>query len=104
MKHKLVPRPRQMAPVLLLLAEIAALAAAPFQPWTLALFPFYAAPLGAVGLWGAARERSFCLLAAPLAMAIMHHAWGAGFLCRLAQGWPEAPVRARTVAEAPVRP
>jgi succinoglycan biosynthesis protein ExoA len=104
MKHRLVPRPRQMAPVLLLLAEAAALAAAPFQPWALALFPLYAAALGAVGLWGAARERSLCLLAAPLAMAIMHHAWGAGFLCRLAQGWPQAPGRARTVAEAPVRP
>jgi succinoglycan biosynthesis protein ExoA len=103
MKHKLVPRPRQMAPVLLLLAEAAALAAAPFLPWTLLLFPLYAAALCGVGLWGAARHRHACLLAAPAVMAIMHHAWGAGFLARLAQGWPEPSKPRRTVAQAGAR-
>ena len=103
MKHRLVPRPRQMAPVLLLLAEAAALAAAPFLAWTLLLFPLYAAALAAVGVWGAARHRHACLLAAPVAMAIMHHAWGAGFLSRLAQGWPEPSGRRRTVAQVGAR-
>lgn len=103
MKHKLVPRPRQMAPVMLLLVETASLLAAPFLPWTLLLFPVYAAALAAVGLWGAAKQRSLCLLAAPLVMAIMHHAWGAGFLWRLVQGWPRTAEPTRTVAEAAAR-
>jgi succinoglycan biosynthesis protein ExoA len=100
MKHKLVPRPRQMAPVMLLLAEAASLAASPFLPWTLLLFPAYAAALTAVGVWGAAKQRNACLVAAPVVMAIMHHTWGAGFLARLAQGWSHTTESTRTVAEA----
>jgi succinoglycan biosynthesis protein ExoA len=103
MKHRIVPRPRQMAPVALLAAEALALGAAPFLPLTLLLFPAYAAALSLVGLWGAVRQRSLCVLAAPVVMAIMHHTWGAGFLARLLQGWPDGAGSRRTVAQAAVR-
>lgn len=103
MKHKLAPRPRQIAPVLLLLAEAASLAAAPFIHWTLLLFPAYAAALSTVGVWGVVKQRSLCLLAVPVAMAIMHHAWGAGFLCRLVQGRLKAAEATPTVAEVAAR-
>jgi succinoglycan biosynthesis protein ExoA len=103
MKHRIVPAPRQMAPVALLVTELLALALAPLEPTTLLLFPAYAGALATVGLWGALRQRSRCVLAAPLVMAIMHHTWGAGFLARLLQGWPDRPGPSRTVAEAAVR-
>jgi succinoglycan biosynthesis protein ExoA len=103
MKHRLVPQPRQMAPVALILAEAAALLAAPFFPATLLLFAVYAGALGAVGAWGALRQRSLCVAAAPLVMAIMHHAWGAGFLARLVQGWPKPADPPRKVAQAAAR-
>jgi hypothetical protein len=51
----------------------------------------YAAALAAVGLQGALRRRSPCVALAPAALAIMHHAWGLGFLLRLAG--PRLPPR-----------
>jgi succinoglycan biosynthesis protein ExoA len=103
MKHRIVPRPRQMAPVALLLAEAAALLAAPFLPWTLLLFAAYAGALTGVGVYGALTQRSRCILAAPVVMAIMHHCWGAGFLARLAQGSPKPTGPGATVAQATAR-
>jgi succinoglycan biosynthesis protein ExoA len=83
MKHRLVPRLRQMAPVALVVAELAALVAAPFLPWTLLLFPAYLGALTLASVYGAIRCRSACVLLAPIAFAVMHHAWGLGFLARV---------------------
>lgn len=101
LKHRILPQPRQVAPVALLFAELLALAAAPLLPAAMLLFVAYAAALCCIGLWGALQKRSLCVLAAPVALAIMHHAWGAGFLARLIEGGPPEPRRA--VAQAAIR-
>ena len=104
LKHRLVPRARQMAPVALLFAEAVWLLAAPWFPWMLGFFGLYAASLMAVGAYGALKQRSLCVLAAPLALAIMHHAWGAGFIARIAAGpVPGTGPRQPAVAPQPAR-
>jgi succinoglycan biosynthesis protein ExoA len=103
MKHRIVPRPRQMAPVALPFAEAASLLAAPFLPSALLFFAAYAGALTMVGAYGALKQRSWCVLAASVVMTIMHHTWGAGFLARLAQGWPKADEAPAEVAQAAAR-
>lgn len=80
LKHRLRPKPRQMAPVIALLANLAALLAAPF--WTPALLvpALYAALC--LGWSGglAIRQRDPWLATAGLAAMTMHMAWGLGFL------------------------
>lgn len=86
LKHRVVPRPRQVAPAIhaaLLMTGIAVL------PWT-ALGLVWPAlhGVGALAAGGAvaASRRSACGLAAGPALWIMHTAWGLGFLSRLGQG------------------
>jgi succinoglycan biosynthesis protein ExoA len=93
LKHRLVPRARQLAPVALVMAELVALAAAPAIPWLLLLFPLYIAGVAAAGVYGAVRCRSACVLLAPLAFAAMHHAWGLGFLTRVLADAPSRRTR-----------
>lgn len=81
-KHRIVPRLRQLAPVLLVLGEGAILALAPFVPALLLTIAAYGAALAATAVYGAIRTRNPCVLLAPLAFAIMHHAWGLGFITR----------------------
>jgi succinoglycan biosynthesis protein ExoA len=83
LKHRIAPRPRQLAPVFLILAELLVLLAAAADPRALLFFAAYAASLGAVAAYGAAKQRSACVLLAAIAFALMHHAWGLGFLSRL---------------------
>lgn len=78
-KHKRPLKPRQLAPVLIAPAILAALFA-PLSPW-------FALPasiwLSACVLFGAAlgaKERDFCAIGAGIPAAIMHAAWSAGFL------------------------
>jgi succinoglycan biosynthesis protein ExoA len=101
MKHRLVPRLRQMAPVALLGAEALVLALAPALPALLGFFALYAAALMLAGGYGALRTGKPCVLLAPLAFAIMHHAWGAGFISRILQGAPKG--RRGVMAPADVR-
>jgi succinoglycan biosynthesis protein ExoA len=82
-KHRIAPRLRQLAPVLLVLGEATILALAPFAPGLLLAFPIYAASLIAAALYGAIRTRNPCVLLSPLAFTIMHHCWGLGFLGKL---------------------
>jgi succinoglycan biosynthesis protein ExoA len=83
LKHRIVPRPRQLAPVFLVLVELLVLLAAAIDPRALLFFAAYAAAVGAVAAYGAAKQRSPCVLLAAIAFPLMHHAWGAGFLSRL---------------------
>ncbi|MXP64643.1 glycosyltransferase family 2 protein [Roseomonas sp. M0104] len=80
LKHRLRPKPRQMAPVIALLGNVAALLVAPFWLPALLVPALYAALcLG----WGAAlafRKRDPWLAAAGPAAMVMHMAWGVGFL------------------------
>lgn len=84
-KHRLTPKPRQMAPVAALLGCAAGLAAAPILPAAAAATLAY--PLACFG-WGAAqaaRRRDPWMLAAGPAMVVMHLAWAMGFLRSLAR-------------------
>jgi succinoglycan biosynthesis protein ExoA len=88
LKHRIAPSPRQLAPAALVAAEILLLIAAQRRPRRLWLLAPYAAALAAAGIHGALRQRSACVLLAPLALAVMHHAWGLGFLRQIAGGSP----------------
>jgi succinoglycan biosynthesis protein ExoA len=89
LKHRITPRLRQLAPVFLILAEIAALVLAPFSAEirTAALTGagLYLGALTAGAVYGAVKQRRSAILLAPIAFAVMHHAWGLGFLNRLLQ-------------------
>lgn len=90
LKHRLVPSARQLAPAALVLVELLGLvlsAAGWLEPaaWYSAAMVgaglgLYVLLLVAAGLFYAVRRRSFCALYLPVALAAMHHAWGAGFL------------------------
>ncbi|RAI60096.1 glycosyltransferase family 2 protein [Roseicella frigidaeris] len=110
LKHRLRPRPRQMAPVAALGCSLGGLLAAPLEPsLALAAAAYPAACLG----WGAvraARARDAWLLAAGPALITMHLSWAAGFLRSVAtRGGAQPPIAvppaAPTVAPAaaPVR-
>ncbi|QBR38598.1 glycosyltransferase family 2 protein (plasmid) [Leisingera sp. NJS201] len=83
LKHRMRPRLRQMIPVINLLGLLAGgmlipgFLAAALWPAT------YAAVVAAAGLVGALQLRSLCGFWAGPALAIMHNAWGAGFLVQV---------------------
>lgn len=79
-KHRLKPRPRQMAPVMALGLCLAGILALPVLPILSLLALAY--PLGCLG-WGGAQaiaRRDAWLLAAGPALLTMHLSWAAGFL------------------------
>ena len=80
LKHRTAPQPRQLAPPALTLWHAALLVGATRRRSLLAFPAAYLAALAAIGATGAARKRNPCLLLTPVALATMHHAWGAGFL------------------------
>jgi succinoglycan biosynthesis protein ExoA len=83
-KHGIVPRPRQLLPVAILLGNAGAAALACFN------FAWFVVPLLYFGLclgWGlglALRARDICLMLSGPVAAVMHLSWGYGFLQRLA--------------------
>lgn len=87
LKHRIMPRLRQLAPVFLMIGEIAALLLAPFSPQLraaiLAGAALYFGVLVACAVYGAIKQRHAAILLSPLAFATMHHAWGLGFISRL---------------------
>jgi succinoglycan biosynthesis protein ExoA len=99
-KHRIMPRLRQLAPVLLVLGEMALLALAPLAPWLLLSLVLYGAVLAAAAAYGAVKNRNPCVLLAPAAFAIMHHAWGIGFLSRLAPQQHGGDNRGKSMATA----
>lgn len=95
LKHRLRPRPRQIAPALnlLMLALAMLLIAAGWLTKGHALIAagliwpaLYAALLLGASLWMAIRHASLCGLWAGPALAAMHLPWGAGFLTGLLKG------------------
>ncbi|WP_217363044.1 glycosyltransferase family 2 protein [Roseicella sp. DB1501] len=93
LKHRLRPRPRQMAPVMALGGSLAGLLGTAIEPMLgLAAAAYPAACLG----WGAlqaARARDAWLLAAGPALLTMHLSWATGFLRSAARrGGPGAPI------------
>lgn len=83
LKHRMRPRLRQMIPVINLLGLLAGLMLTPVLP-AAALWPAaYTAALAAAALAAALQLRSLCGLWVGPALAIMHNAWGTGFLLQL---------------------
>lgn len=79
-KHGMAMKPRQLFPVMNLLAILAAFLLAPVWPWAL-LYPLaYTGGLALVSFWLAGKHRSFCGLFSGFCAAIMHMSWAAGFL------------------------
>jgi succinoglycan biosynthesis protein ExoA len=78
-KHRDVPRLRQMIPQLVLCACLLGFAIAPVWLPALAAPGGYLLILIGASLWGAVRLRSLCGLFAGPASGIMHMAWAAGF-------------------------
>lgn len=103
-RHPGSMRPRQLAVPVHTVAVAASLAAAPAWPAALAWPALYAGVLGAQAAWLARRHRSWVALAAAPAAAVMHLAWGAGFLWGLLRHreTPWTPARA-AAAPAPLR-
>jgi succinoglycan biosynthesis protein ExoA len=90
LKHRIVPRARQMAPVALIGVEAFVLALAPVVPQAALLF--FTAYLGALlvaAAYGAVKTRKASVLLSVIALAVMHHAWGAGFISRILKGAPK---------------
>jgi succinoglycan biosynthesis protein ExoA len=91
-KHRALPRLRQMLPVAALLACLLSLGLAAL------LDPAYAAPALAYVVaciaWGGAiavRRRQICLALSGVAAIVMHMSWATGFLSRLSRPWrPQA--------------
>lgn len=78
-KHPSSLRWRQLVPPAAVVANAAALLAAPLSPWALVVPATYlVGVLGASAVTGASDPRVTIRL--PLVYATMHHSWGAGFL------------------------
>ncbi len=84
LKHRAVPRLRQLLPVAILLANAGAAALALFEPLFLAVPLFYAALCCGWGLRLAMRTGSACVVLSGPAAMVMHLSWGFGFLSRIA--------------------
>jgi succinoglycan biosynthesis protein ExoA len=80
LKHRLRPRPRQMAPVVALGACLGGAALAPVLPELAAVALVYPAACFGWGASQAVRRRDPWLLAAGPALVTMHMSWAAGFL------------------------
>jgi len=85
LKHRMRPRARQMIPVINLVGMLAGLVLSFATPLTLLWPAAYAVALMVVSALGTVRLRSACGLWAGPVLAIMHNAWGAGFLVQTFQ-------------------
>jgi len=86
LKHRAMPKLRQIAPVLLLAMIASAAAIAPFEPRVLAVPLAYALGMTALGAVQAARCGDRCLLMVGPAAIVMHLTWAAGFARRVVAG------------------
>jgi len=80
LKHREVPKLRQLIPPAALIACVLGIALAPLTPWSLILPGGYLAVLVAASLAMAITKRSACGLLTGLASATMHMSWSAGLL------------------------
>jgi succinoglycan biosynthesis protein ExoA len=101
-KHRSLPRVRQVLPVAVVSAIVLSAGLAMLQPWFLLLPLLYAATCLLWGLGLAVRCKDSCLTFTGAAAVVMHLSWGAGFLARLA-GWrpPQPSAGAPRAADSP---
>jgi succinoglycan biosynthesis protein ExoA len=84
LKHGIVPRPRQLLPVAILLGNTGAAGLAFVNSAWLVIPLLYFGLCFGWGLGLASRARDICLVLSGPAAAVMHLSWGYGFLLRLA--------------------
>lgn len=84
LKHRSLPRLRQLAPVAVVAGSLAAVALAPADPRFLAIPLLYAFACVAWGAALAVKDRDPCIALSGLAAIVMHVCWGAGFLVEAA--------------------
>ena len=83
--HRQRPQPRQLAPPILVAWHTVLLLLGIRRRALLAPIGAYLAALTGLSVFGAARRREPAVLAAPVALATMHHAWGSGFILGLCE-------------------
>lgn len=83
LKHKTVPKIRQMLPVLAFMGTVLGLLLAPFSPVGIVIAGAYASLVVLTSAFILVSKRSVCGIWAGPAMAAMHLAWGAGFLTQM---------------------
>lgn len=88
LKHRLVPRLRQLAPVGVVLGLLAALAVSPWDARFLTLPLLYAFACLAWGTALGLTRREPCVALSGIAAIVMHVAWGTGFIAECATGRP----------------
>ncbi|WP_428929749.1 glycosyltransferase family 2 protein [Marinibacterium sp. SX1] len=89
-KHHLRPRLRQLFPVAVALTMGLGLVLAPFAPLVLIAPAIYLVLMLKMSLLGLFILRSPSGLLAGVALAVMHNAWGAGFLWQVLRGAPQS--------------
>lgn len=99
LKHRERLRLRQTAAPLLVLGTLAALLLSLATPWALLLPAAYLAILAIYGTGLAIGGRSACLLLAAPALAVMHFAWGTGFIHCLIFGRAKTKGRHRVAVQ-----
>lgn len=95
LKHRITPKPRQLAPVFHVLLCCFSLLLVPFTLLGLVWPILYLCVIAGAGGLSALRHRSACGLAGAPALAVMHLAWGLGFLSTLLRAWGSGGRRAR---------
>lgn len=80
LKHRMKPRLRQLIPAINLVLIVVSLVLSLVSPVWLFWPLLYLAVLVAASVWIARKHGSACGLLAGVAVAVMHNAWGAGFL------------------------
>ena len=98
-KHRLMPKARQLAPVALLGMSVGGIALSPVVPLALAAPAAYLLGCVAWGLVDAVRARETCRVASGIAAVVMHMSWALGFLATLL---PALASPAREQRQAPV--
>lgn len=93
MTHHLRPRPRQMAPVVILAGTAGSLLLAMLWPVFLLVPTLYLGMCVGWGLVEAARRRDASVAGMGLAAAVMHHGWAFGFLQEVVRRLVKGPVR-----------
>jgi len=83
LKHRMRPKLRQLAPVVLFLGSVGGVLLSPIAPITLLAPLAYAGLLLMASVWGWLSMGSVCGLLAGSAAATMHMSWAIGFLRQL---------------------
>lgn len=93
LKHRMRPKPRQIAPAVLFIAMAASLLLSLISPLFLLFAASYIATLMGISGWMALRRKSGCGLLSGVALGTMHLCWGAGFVLGMLFGRfaPQSP-------------